>query len=55
MEIREYHTPGLLQASGSQTDLGIDGGGFFVTRQGADADSGVAFTRAGAFRPDEQG
>lgn len=46
---------GLLQASGSQTDLGIDGGGFFVTRQGADADSGVAFTRAGAFRPDEQG
>lgn len=46
---------GLLQASGSQTDLGIDGGGFFVTRQGAGADSGVAFTRAGAFRPDEQG
>ena len=46
---------GLLQASGSQTDLGIDGGGFFVTRQGADSNSGVAFTRAGAFRPDEQG
>ncbi len=46
---------GLLQASGSQTDLGIDGGGFFVTRQGDTADSGVAFTRAGAFRPDEQG
>ena len=46
---------GLLQASGSQTDLGIDGGGFFVTRQGVGADSGVAFTRAGAFRPDEQG
>ncbi|MXP10416.1 flagellar hook protein FlgE [Pseudoblastomonas halimionae] len=46
---------GLLQASGSQTDLGIDGGGFFVTRKGDDVDSGVAFTRAGAFRPDEQG
>lgn len=46
---------GLLQASSSQTDLGIDGGGFFVTREGADANSGVAFTRAGAFRPDEQG
>ncbi|GAB5349236.1 flagellar hook protein FlgE [Alteriqipengyuania sp. 357] len=46
---------GLLQASGSQTDLGIDGGGFFVTRQGEDPNSGVAFTRAGAFRPDEQG
>ena len=46
---------GLLQASSSQTDLGIDGGGFFVTRQGEAVDSGVAFTRAGAFRPDEQG
>lgn len=46
---------GLLQASGSQTDLGIEGAGFFVTRQTGDAASGVAFTRAGAFRPDEQG
>ena len=46
---------GLLQASSSQTDLGIDGGGFFVTRAGSGADSGIAFTRAGAFRPDEQG
>ena len=46
---------GLLQASSSQTDLGIDGGGFFVTRKGDGVDSGVAFTRAGAFRPDEQG
>ena len=46
---------GLLQASGSQTDLGIEGAGFFVTRQSDAATSGVAFTRAGAFRPDEQG
>ena len=46
---------GLLQASSSQTDLGIEGSGFFVTRDGQDADSAVAFTRAGAFRPDEQG
>ncbi|GGB74511.1 flagellar hook protein FlgE [Blastomonas aquatica] len=46
---------GLLQASGSQTDLAIDGAGFFVTRLGNDATSDVAFTRAGAFRPDEQG
>lgn len=46
---------GLLQASSSSTDLGIDGAGFFVTRSGTDADSAVAFTRAGAFKPDEQG
>ena len=46
---------GLLQASNSATDLGIDGGGFFVTRDGTDADSGVSFTRAGSFRPDESG
>lgn len=46
---------GLLQASGSQTDLAIDGAGFFVTRQGSDNTSAVAFTRAGDFRPDEQG
>ena len=46
---------GLLQASSSSTDLGIDGGGFFVTRDGTGADSGVAFTRAGSFKPDDDG
>ena len=46
---------GLLQASSSSTDLGIEGAGFFVTRTGSDPDSGVAFTRAGAFKPDEEG
>lgn len=46
---------GLLQASSSSTDLGIDGAGFFVTRTGTSANSAVAFTRAGAFKPDEQG
>ncbi len=46
---------GLLQASSSSTDLGIDGSGFFVTRTGAGPDAGVAFTRAGAFKPDEEG
>lgn len=46
---------GLLQASGSQTDLAIEGAGFFVTRQGSESTSDVAFTRAGAFRPDDQG
>ena len=46
---------GLLQASSSSTDLGIEGQGFFVTRTGADANSDVAFTRAGSFKPDEAG
>ncbi len=46
---------GLLQASSGDTDLGIDGAGFFVTRMGSDAGSDVAFTRAGAFKPDLQG
>jgi len=46
---------GLLQASSSTTDLGIDGAGFFVTRTGTSATDAVAFTRAGAFHPDEAG
>lgn len=46
---------GLLQASGSSTDIAIDGGGFFVTKTGADGSGDVAFTRAGNFRPDEEG
>lgn len=45
---------GLLQASSSTTDLGIEGGGFFVVRETLDGDN-VAFTRAGSFRPDEFG
>lgn len=46
---------GLIQASSSQTDLAIDGSGFFVVRTGTGNDSAVAFTRAGAFKPDVQG
>ncbi len=46
---------GLLQASGSSTDLAIDGGGFFVTKTSGDGSGDVAFTRAGSFRPDEEG
>ena len=46
---------GLLQASSSTTDLGIDGAGFFVTRSGINPTDQVAFTRAGSFRPDEEG
>ncbi|HYZ48081.1 MAG TPA: flagellar hook protein FlgE [Sphingomonas sp.] len=46
---------GLLQASAGDTDLGIDGAGFFVTRNGTGSNAEVAFTRAGAFKPDLQG
>nr|WP_314445718.1 flagellar hook protein FlgE [uncultured Sphingomonas sp.] len=46
---------GLIQASSSNTDLAIDGAGFFVVRSGTGADSDVAFTRAGAFKPDVMG
>ncbi len=46
---------GLLQAASSPTDLGIEGKGFFVTRSGPDAGSAVAYTRAGSFRPDDEG
>ena len=46
---------GLLQASSGSTDLGIEGAGFFVTRDGPEPGAGVAFTRAGAFKPDEEG
>lgn len=46
---------GLIQASGSNTDIAIDGGGFFVTRSGTGANAEVAFTRAGSFRPDPEG
>ena len=46
---------GLLQASASSTDLGIDGQGFFVTRTGIDGGTSVALTRAGSFAPDKDG
>lgn len=46
---------GMLQASSSSTDLGVEGAGFFVVRDGTEANSGVAFTRAGSFKPDEEG
>ncbi|OAN52595.1 flagellar hook protein FlgE [Sphingobium sp. TCM1] len=46
---------GLLQASSSLTDIGIDGAGFFVVRSGTDAGDAVSFTRAGSFVPDSQG
>ena len=49
---------GLLRTTGSQTDLGIDGKGFFIVKSApsANAPGGtIQFTRAGNFTPDEQG
>ena len=46
---------GLLQAAAGDTDLGIDGAGFFVTRSSSSPDGDVAYTRAGSFKPDLQG
>ncbi len=49
---------GLLRNTGSQTDLGIDGKGFFLVRSApsANAPSGnIQFTRAGNFTPDDEG
>lgn len=49
---------GLLQPSGSATDLSVDGAGFFVVRSGIDAedaDGELLYTRAGAFTQDSEG
>lgn len=46
---------GLLQASSSLTDIGIDGSGFFVVRSSADAGGSIAYTRAGSFTTDSSG
>jgi flagellar hook protein FlgE len=46
---------GLLQAASSHSDMGIDGNGFFVVRDGTGANGKVAYTRAGSFSPDKQG
>lgn len=46
---------GLLQAASRNSDIGIDGNGFFVVRNGTAADSQIAYTRAGSFTPDKNG
>lgn len=49
---------GLLSSTASQTDLGMDGQGFFIVRNATSAtapDGSVQFTRAGNFTPDEEG
>lgn len=48
---------GLLQPSSSDTDLAVDGAGFFVVKKADDAlsDGEIQFTRAGAFSQDPDG
>jgi flagellar hook protein FlgE len=46
---------GLIQAGMSQTDLAIDGAGFFVARSGPLSTDPIAYTRAGSFTPDSDG
>jgi flagellar hook protein FlgE len=55
ISVAQVSKQGLLQASSSNTDLAIDGGGFFVTRASTSGSSDPAFTRAGSFRPDSEG
>lgn len=51
------NTQGLLQASTSNTDLGITGQGFFVVSDSSNgvSNSSIQFTRAGSFSPDDNG
>jgi flagellar hook protein FlgE len=46
---------GLLAASGSSTDLGIAGQGFFVTTGSPRSGETMQLTRAGSFTPDKEG
>nr|WP_301183140.1 flagellar hook protein FlgE [Sphingomonas quercus] len=46
---------GSFQAGTSNTDMAIDGNGFFIVRSGTAADSQVAYTRAGNFSRDQEG
>jgi len=48
---------GLLQPSSSETDLSVDGAGFFVVKNSGSAteDGEFQFTRAGSFSKDEEG
>jgi flagellar hook protein FlgE len=48
--VNQNFTQGSLESTGVQTDLAIDGGGFFITQDS----TGVYYTRAGVFRLNDQ-
>ncbi|MEM6681680.1 MAG: flagellar hook protein FlgE [Pseudomonadota bacterium] len=55
--VSNVSTQGLLTRTNNDTDLSIDGAGFFVTKdEPTSGNSGIiSFTRAGSFTPDNQG
>jgi flagellar hook protein FlgE len=54
--IQSIDQQGLLQSTTSSTDVAIAGNGFFVVSTAPTASNGeYLFTRAGSFRPDENG
>lgn len=56
MVTRQYISKaGTPLQTGSSYDLAVNDNGFFVVRDGAGADSKVAYTRAGSFSPDDFG
>ena len=55
---RQVDKQGLLQSTSSNTDIAINGGGFFAVSDTQNADPSqdlIALTRAGSFVPDDQG
>lgn len=46
---------GLLQQTGSNTDLAVSGQGLFIVKQGLNAQQEPMFTRAGSFKEDQSG
>ena len=54
--VQRIDQQGLLQSTGSVTDLAVSGNGFFVVNTSGAAGVGeYAFTRAGSFNPDTDG
>lgn len=53
--LRSVNQQGLLESSGSSTDISIAGNGFFAVNENPAGTGSVLYTRAGAFRPDKDG
>lgn len=52
---QDVATQGLPTSTSSPTDMSISGAGFFVTATGLSAADTQQYTRAGSFKPDENG
>lgn len=51
----EISKVGQVQATGTDTDIAVNGNGFIVVNEGADSGGKYLATRAGSFRPDANG